>query len=137
MSRNTKVTLIKENKGVRKEIPDRMMSATFTLPIDERRVVGILDYIADENGVIPMAFWIKLKPTDSYLDRELRASGKLISRCMQHGESLKELVDTLSQDNVVGQMANYLYKNMEDIIMGKQLEKKQRMLSTDPYAMKE
>ncbi len=131
------MTLIKENKGVRKEIPDRMMSATFTLPIDERRVVGILDYIADENGVIPMAFWIKLKPTDSYLDRELRASGKLISRCMQHGESLKELVDTLSQDNVVGQMANYLYKNMEDIIMGKQLEKKQRMLSTDPYAMKE
>ncbi len=122
---------------MRKEIPDRMMSATFTLPIDERRVVGILDYIADENGVIPMAFWIKLKPTDSYLDRELRASGKLISRCMQHGESLKELVDTLSQDNVVGQMANYLYKNMEDIIMGKQLEKKQRMLSTDPYAMKE
>ena len=131
------MTLIKENKGVRKEIPDRMMSATFTLPIDERRVVGILDYIADENGVIPMAFWIKLKPTDSYLDRELRASGKLISRCMQHGESLKELVDTLSQDNVVGQLANYLYKNMEDIIMGKQLEKKQRMLSTDPYAMKE
>ena len=131
------MTLIKENKGVRKEIPDRMMSATFTLPIDERRVVGILDYIADENGVIPMAFWIKLKPTDSYLDRELRASGKLISRCMQHGESLKELVDTLSQDNVVGQMANYLYRNMEDIIMGKQLEKKQRMLSTDPYAMKE
>ena len=122
---------------MRKEIPDRMMSATFTLPIDERRVVGILDYIADEHGVIPMAFWIKLKPTDSYLDRELRASGKLISRCMQHGESLKELVDTLSQDNVVGQMANYLYKNMEDIIMGKQLEKKQRMLSTDPYAMKE
>ena len=131
------MTLIKENKGVIKEIPDRMMSATFTLPIDERRVVGILDYIADENGVIPMAFWIKLKPTDSYLDRELRASGKLISRCMQHGESLKELVDTLSQDNVVGQMANFFYKNMEDIIMGKQLEKKQRMLSTDPYAMKE
>ena len=131
------MTLSKENNKVRKEIPDRMMSATFTLPIDERRVVGILDYIADENGVIPMAFWIKLKPTDSYLDRELRASGKLISRCMQHGESLKELVDTLSQDNVVGQMANYLYKNMEDIIMGKQLEKKQRMLSTDPYAMKE
>jgi len=131
------MSLIKDNTKMRKEIPDRMMSATFTLPIDERRVVGILDYIANETGVIPMAFWIKLKPTDSYLDRELRASGKLISRCMQHGESLKELVDTLSQDNVVGQMANYLYKNMEDIILGKQPEKKQRMLSTDPYAMKE
>jgi hypothetical protein len=131
------MSLIKDNTKMRKEIPDRMMSATFTLPIDERRVVGILDYVANESGVIPMAFWIKLKPTDSYLDRELRASGKLISRCMQHGESLKELVDTLSQDNVVGQMANYLYKNMEDIILGKQPEKKQRMLSTDPYAMKE
>ena len=131
------MTLIKENKGVRKEIPDRMMSATFTLPIDERNVTGILDYVASDTGVTPMAFWIKLKPTDSYLDRELRASGKLISRCMQHGEPLKELVDTLSQDNVVGQMANYLHKNMEDIILGKKPDKKQRMLSTDPYAMKE
>ena len=84
-----------------------------------------------------MAFWIKLKPTDSYLDRELRASGKLIYRCLQNSESLKDLVETLSQDNVMGQMANYLHKNMEDIIMGKQPEKKQRELSTDPYAMKE
>ena len=39
-----------------------------------------------------MAFWVKLKPTDSYLDTELRASGKLISRCLQHGESLKDLL---------------------------------------------
>ena len=65
------MTLIKENKGVRKEIPDRMMSATFALPIDERRVVGILDYIASDTGITPMAFWIKLKPTDSYLDLSL------------------------------------------------------------------
>ena len=108
------MTLIKENKGVRKKIPDRMMSATFTLPIDGRRVVGILDYIASDTGLTPMAFWIK-----------------------QHGESLKDLVDTLSQDNVVGQMSNYLHKNMEDIILGKQPDKKQRELSTDPYAMKE
>ena len=131
------MSLIKDNTKVRKEIPDRMMSATFTLPIDERNVTGILDYVASDTGVTPMAFWIKLKPTDSYLDRELRASGKLISRCMHHGEPLKELVDTLSQDNVVGQMANYLHKNMEDIILGKKPDKKQRMLSTDPYAMKE
>ena len=131
------MTLIKENKGVRKKIPDRMMSATFTLPIDERNVTGILDDVASDTGLTPMAFWIKLKPTDSYLDRELRASGKLISRCLQHGESLKDLVETLSQDNVVGQMSNYLHKNMEDIILGKQPDKKQRMLSTDPYAMKE
>ncbi len=131
------MTLIKENNKVRKEIPNRMMSATFALPIDGRRVVGIVNYTATDSGLMPLAFWIKLKPTDSYLDRELRASGKLISRCLQHGESLKELVDTLSQDNVIGQMAKYLHKNMEDIIMGKQPEKKQRELSTDPYAMKE
>ena len=36
------MTLIKENKGVRKEIPDRMMSATFALPIDGRRGGGFL-----------------------------------------------------------------------------------------------
>ena len=131
------MTLIKENTRVRTEIPNRMMSATIALPIDGRRVVGIVNYTATDTGLTPLAFWVKLKPTDSYLDRELRASGKLISRCLQHGESLKELVDTLSQDNVIGQMANYLHKNMEEIIMGKQPDKKQRMLSTDPYAMKE
>ena len=131
------MTLIKENTKVRKEIPIRMPSATFTLPIDGRRVVGIVNYDVTDTGIIPMAFWVKLKPTDSYLDRELRASGKLISRCLQNNESLKDLVDTLSQDNVIGQMANYLHKNMEDIIMGKQPDKKQRELSTDPYAMKE
>jgi len=131
------MTLIKETRGVRKEIPSRMMCATFAIPIDGRKVTGTLDYTVSETGVIPMAFWIKIKPTDSYLDRELRASGKLISRCLQNNESLKDLVDTLSQDNIIGHMANYLHKNMEDIILGKQPDKKQRMLSTDPYAMKE
>tara|TARA_X000001036_G_scaffold437010_1_gene481363 strand:- start:604 stop:999 length:396 start_codon:yes stop_codon:yes gene_type:complete len=131
------MSLIKENEKVRRQIPNRMPSATFALPIDGRKVVGIVNYDVTDTGIIPMAFWVKLKPTDSYLDRELRASGKLISRCLQNNESLKDLVDTLSQDNVIGQMANYLYKNMEDIIMGKQPEKKQRELSTDPYAMKE
>ena len=131
------MTLINKDNKVRRQIPNRMPSATFTLPIDGRRVVGIVNYEVTDTGIIPMAFWVKLKPTDSYLDRELRASGKLISRCLQNNESLKDLVDTLSQDNVIGQMANYLYKNMEEIIMGKQPEKKQRELSTDPYAMKE
>jgi hypothetical protein len=131
------MTLINKDNKVRRQIPNRMPSATFTLPIDGRRVVGIVNYDVTDTGIIPMAFWVKLKPTDSYLDRELRASGKLISRCLQNNESLKDLVDTLSQDNVIGQMANYLYKNMEEIIMGKQPEKKQRELSTDPYAMKE
>ena len=131
------MNFIKENTKMRSKIPNRMMSATFTLPIDDRKVVGIVNYMASETGLTPLAFWVKLKPTDSYLDRELRASGKLVSRLLQHGESLKDIVDSLSQDNVIGQMVNYFAKNMEDIIMGKPLDKKVRMLSTDPYAMKE
>ena len=131
------IVTVKENTKVRSEIPNRMNSATFALPIDNRKVVGIVDYTLSNTGVIPLAFWIKLKPTDSYLDRELRASGKLISRCLQNGEDLKGLVETLSLDCVIGQMANYLHKNMEDIILGNDIDKKQRMLSTDPYDMKE
>ena len=125
---------LQDDKIMRHKIPNRMMSATFTLPIDDRKVVGIVNYIATEEGIIPMALWVKIKPTDSYLDRELRASGKLISRCLQHGEDLKELAETLSQDNIIGQMVHYFVKNIEEIITGIQPNKKQRMLSTDPNA---
>ena len=124
---------LQDDKIMRHKIPDRMMSTTFTLPIDNREVVGIVNYIVDDNGITPLALWVKIKPTDSYIDRELRASGKLISRCLQHGEDLKDLVETLSQDNIIGQMVHYFQKNVEDIIMGNQPDKKQRMLSTDPY----
>ena len=131
------MTLIKENTKVRTELPNRMRSTTFTLPVDDRKVIGIVNYTVDNEGIQPQALWVKIKPTDSYLDRELRASGKLVSRLMQHGEPLKDIVDTLSQDNIIGHMVNYFSKNMEDIIMGAPMDKKQRMLSTDPYAMKE
>ena len=124
---------LQDDKVMRHKIPDRMMSTTFTLPIDNRKVVGIVNYVADDNGITPLALWVKIKPTDSYIDRELRASGKLISRCLQHGEDLKDLAETLSQDNIIGQMVHYFQKNIEDIIMGNQPDKKQRMLSTDPY----
>ena len=131
------MTLIKENNKVRTELPNRMRSTTFTLPVDDRKVIGIVNYTVDNEGIQPQALWVKIKPTDSYLDRELRASGKLVSRLMQHGESMKDIVDTLSQDNIIGHMVNYFAKNMEEIITGQQPDKKQRMLSTDPYAMKE
>tara|TARA_E500000081_G_C5916545_1_gene254481 strand:+ start:124 stop:474 length:351 start_codon:yes stop_codon:yes gene_type:complete len=111
-----------------------MPTALFTLPIDGRAVTGEINYIHTSTGVVPIALWIKLDKTDTYLDRELRASGKLISRCFQNNESLKELVETLSVDNVIGIVANYLDKNLEDILMAIQPTKKQRMLSTDPYA---
>lgn len=125
---------LQDDKIMRHEIPNRMMSTTFTLPIDNRKVIGIVNYTAGAEGIMPLAFWVKIKPTDSYIDRELRASGKLISRCLQHGEDLKELAETLSQDNIIGQMVNYFNKNVEEIIGGLQPNKKQRMLSTDPYA---
>lgn len=125
---------LQDDKIMRHEIPNRMMSTTFTLPIDNRKVIGIVNYTAGSEGITPLAFWVKIKPTDSYIDRELRASGKLISRCLQHGEDLKELAETLSQDNIIGQMVNYFNKNVEEIIGGLQPNKKQRMLSTDPYA---
>ena len=101
---------LQDDKVMRHKIPDRMMSTTFTLPIDNRKVVGIVNYIADDNGITPLALWVKIKPTDSYIDRELRASGKLISRCLQHGEDLKDLAETLSQDNIIGQMVHYFQK---------------------------
>ena len=125
---------LQEDKIMRHEIPNRMMSTTFTLPIDNRKVIGIVNYTAGSEGITPLALWVKIKPTDSYIDRELRASGKLISRCLQHGEDLKELAETLSQDNIIGQMVHYFQKNVEEIISGNQPDKKQRMLSTDPYA---
>ena len=124
---------LQDDKVMRHKIPDRMMSTTFTLPIDNRKVVGIVNYIADDNGITPLALWVKIKPTDSYIDRELRASGKLISRCLQHGEDLKDLAETLSQDNIIGQMVHYFQKNVEDIILGVQPDKKQRMLSPARY----
>ena len=40
---------LKDDKIMRATIPDRMMSTTFTLPIDDRKVVGIVNYTADVN----------------------------------------------------------------------------------------
>ena len=121
----------------REPLPSRMRSATFTLPIDDRRVVGIVNYIPGEDAIITKGFWVKIKPSDSYLDRELRASGKLVSRLFQHNEPLKEIVDTLSQDNIIGIMVNYYMKNQMDILSGNPLEKPVRSISTDPYRIKE
>ena len=55
------MNLIKENTKVSKEIPNRMMSATFALTIDGRKVIGILNYIANNTGITPMAFGMKVK----------------------------------------------------------------------------
>ena len=78
-------------------VPNRMRSNTVRMNIDDRRVLAIIDYAASETGILPMAVWIKVRPTESTLDRELRASGKMTSLLLQYGCSLKEIAETLTK----------------------------------------
>ena len=48
--------------NVRIELESRMRSFTFVVPIDERRVTGIINYIVDvETGIKELGFWVKIK----------------------------------------------------------------------------
>jgi len=104
----------------RAEVPNRMRSVTQKMEIDGRRILSIIDYTISPTGMLPMAIWVKLKPTESTLDRELRASGKMTSLLLQYGCSLKEIAETLTKDSVVGAAINYIYKNLDDILSGEQ-----------------
>ena len=108
------------------------------MKVDNRNLTVVVDYIEKENEYyIIKAAWIKLVPQDSYLDRELRASGKMLSRCFQRGESVKDMAETLSQDNIAGVVANYMKKNMVDILSGEQPGPDEiKNISTDPYRIK-
>ena len=117
-------------------VPNRMRSNTVRMNIDDRRVLAIIDYAASETGILPMAVWIKVRPTESTLDRELRASGKMTSLLLQYGCSLKEIAETLTKDSVVGAAINYIYKNLDDILSGEQGDKVPK-LNTDPYKIKD
>jgi hypothetical protein len=125
---------LQDDKNMRVQLPNRMPTALFNLPIDGREVTCFLNYKIIDTGVVPLALWVRIDKTDTYLDRELRAGGKMISRCLQNNESLKDIAETLTADNTIGIMANYVDKNLEDIVMAVPIVKKQRMLSTDPYA---
>jgi hypothetical protein len=83
-----------------------------------------------------MAVWIKVRPTESTLDRELRASGKMTSLLLQYGCSLKEIAETLTKDSIVGAAITYLHKNLESILAGEQGDKVPN-LNTDPYKIKD
>ena len=117
-------------------VPNRMRSNTVRMNIDDRRVLAIIDYAASETGILPMAVWIKVRPTESTLDRELRASGKMTSLLLQYGCSLKEIAETLTKDSIVGAAINYLHKNLESILAGDQGDKVPK-LNTDPYKIKD
>ena len=124
------------NNVARAEVPNRMSSTTIRMNIDDRRVLAIVDYDVNQSGIVPMAVWIKVRPTESTLDRELRASGKMISLLLQFGCNLKEIADTLTKDSIVGSAVTYLHKNLESILSGEQGDKVPK-LNTDPYKIKD
>lgn len=124
------------NTVARAEVPNRMRSTTIRMNIDDRRVLAIVDYDVNQSGIVPMAVWIKVRPTESTLDRELRASGKMISLLLQFGCNLKEIADTLTKDSIVGSAVTYLHKNLDSILSGEQGDKVPK-LNTDPYKIKD
>ena len=122
----------------REKLPDRMNCVTFEMKVDNRNLTVVVDYIRKANHSYTIkAAWIKMFPQDSYLDRELRASGKMLSRCFQRGETVKDMADTLSQDNIAGVVANYMNKHMISILSGEQpSENDKKNITTDPYRIK-
>lgn len=120
----------------RAPVPMRMRSVTQRMEIDGRRILSIIDYTISPTGITPMAVWVKLKPTESTLDRELRASGKMTSLLLQYGCSLKEISETLTKDSIVGAALNYIHKNLDEILSGEQGDKVPK-LNTDPYKIKD
>jgi len=118
------------------EVPNRMRSNTVRMDIDDRRVIAIVDYTMNADGITPMAIWVKIRPNESTLDRELRASGKAVSLLLQYGCSLKEIAETFTKDYIIGAAVTDIQKNIESILAGEELEGKVPRLSTDPYKIK-
>lgn len=119
------------NNVARFKVPDRMYSANVRMVVDDNPLNAILDYVLDEEGITPVAVWVKTKKSESTLDRELRSSGKAVSLLLQFGCPLKEISDTFTRDSIIGSVVWYINKNIEDILAGNQTEKTP-MLSTQP-----
>jgi len=119
------------NNVARFKVPDRMYSANVRMVVDDNPLNAILDYVLDEEGITPVAVWVKTKKSESTLDRELRSSGKAVSLLLQFGCPLKEISDTFTRDSIIGSVVWYINKNIEDILAGNQAEKTP-ILSTQP-----
>ena len=117
------------------EMSNRMECRNVRLQIDDRTVSVNVDFQVEPTGVTPVALWVRVKPEESTLGKELRASGKSNSLLLQSGWSLKEIADTLTKDSYMGSAVTYITKNIEDIWNNVQPEKTPRM-STDPYKIK-
>jgi hypothetical protein len=117
------------------EMSNRMESRNIRLQIDDRTVSVNVNFQVEPTGITPVALWVRVKPEESTLGRELRASGKSNSLLLQSGWSLKEISDTLTKDSYMGSAVTYITKNIIDIWNNVQPEKTPRM-STDPYKIK-
>jgi len=115
----------------RMEITNRMRSVNVRMSIDDMPIVATMDYLINDNGILPVAVWVKTKKSESTLDRELRSSGKAVSLLLQYGCSLKEISETFTRDSIIGSVVWYLFKNTEDILQGNQPDKLPK-LSTQP-----
>ena len=115
----------------RLQIPNRMYSHNVRIIVDENPLNAILDYVFYDNGILPVAVWIKTKKSESTLDRELRSSSKAVSLLLQYGCSLKDISDTFTRDSIIGSVIWYINKNLEDILAGNQPDKTPN-LSTQP-----
>ena len=117
------------------EVANRMECRNVRLNIDDRTVSVTINFDTSTEGVTPVALWVRVKPEESTLGREMRASGKSNSLLLQTGWSLKEIADTLTKDSYMGSAVTYIAKNVEDIWNNVQPEKTPK-LSTDPYKLK-
>jgi len=117
------------------EVANRMECRNVRLNIDDRTVSVTINFDANADGVTPVALWVRVKPEESTLGREMRASGKSNSLLLQTGWSLKEIADTLTKDSYMGSAITYIAKNVEDIWNNVQPEKTPK-LNTDPYKIK-
>ena len=93
----------------RMEIPNRMRSVNVRMSIDDMPIVATMDYLINDNGILPVAVWVKTKKSESTLDRELRSSGKAVSLLLQYGCSLKEISETFTRDSIIGSVVWYLF----------------------------
>ena len=117
------------------EVANRMECRNVRLNIDDRTVSVTINFDTSTEGVTPVALWVRVKPEESTLGREMRASGKSNSLLLQTGWSLKEIADTLTKDSYMGSAVTYIAKNVEDIWNNVQPEKTPK-LNTDPYKIK-
>tara|TARA_R100001460_G_C3552890_1_gene175286 strand:+ start:1016 stop:1372 length:357 start_codon:yes stop_codon:yes gene_type:complete len=111
---------------------DRMISITQRLIIDEWRAFCILGFQVSPTGLSPEYIRIYIKPYDGRLDQEVRSHARTVTKLLEKGDSLTDIVEDHTKESIVGNILHYVKNNMEDIIACKEVDKEVK-LSTDPY----